>query len=311
MTSQHYRDPYLDQLHNHRQGHISVHDYIIIFKNLTHRTEVREHPSEIVTRFVWGLRSKIKRAMITGPYELDTLEEAFDVALRLDLTFKTLGNAKTRCSKCDGYEHYEYQCPSESQHVRIVSSDEVDVSKVIKKVYVPSNIVSIIENRAVGADTLVINEIHMSDSACDDVNEIAEPTTLHFHVAYIDDITSQIAICNDTYKFVVYLYITLQEFAVDNKVMITSRSEAVRKLHAWRKDFDRTLKRIAFIAYELDSIWDPSINFVFSRDDRACSTLYALMELPSFTADPTRRPALPPPPWYQRDIPVMLPRPPP
>ena len=80
MTSQHYRDPYLDQLHNHRQGHISVHDYIIIFKNLTHRTEVREHSSEIVTRFVWGLRSKIKRAMITGPYDLDIVEEAFDVA---------------------------------------------------------------------------------------------------------------------------------------------------------------------------------------------------------------------------------------
>ena len=30
--------------------------------------------------------------MITGPYDLDTVEEAFDVALRLDLT--TLVNAK-------------------------------------------------------------------------------------------------------------------------------------------------------------------------------------------------------------------------
>ena len=32
--------------------------------------------------------------MITGTYDLDTVEDAFDVALRLDLTFKTLVNAK-------------------------------------------------------------------------------------------------------------------------------------------------------------------------------------------------------------------------
>ena len=55
---------------------------------------MREHPSETVTRFVWDLRPKIKCAMITGPYDLDTVEDAFDVVLRLDLTFKTLVNAK-------------------------------------------------------------------------------------------------------------------------------------------------------------------------------------------------------------------------
>ena len=82
---------------------MSVHDYIAIFKDLTHHSEVREHPSKTVTRFVWGLRSKIKRAMITGPYDLDTIEKAFNVALRLNLTFKTLVNAKDRCSKCEGY----------------------------------------------------------------------------------------------------------------------------------------------------------------------------------------------------------------
>ena len=54
---------------------------------------------------------------------------------------------------------------SESQHVRIVSSDKVDVSKVIEEVHVPSNTVSIIEDTSIGADTLVIDEIHISDSA--------------------------------------------------------------------------------------------------------------------------------------------------
>ena len=69
----------------------------------THRSEVREHPSETLTRFVWGLRSKIKRA-ITGPYDLDTVEDAFDVALKLDLTFKTLANAKAKCYKCENMD---------------------------------------------------------------------------------------------------------------------------------------------------------------------------------------------------------------
>ena len=116
---------------------MSIHDYIAIFKDLTHHSEVREHPSETVTRFVWGLRPKIKRAMITDPYDLDTVEEVFDVALKLDLTFKTLVNAKARCSQCEGYGHYDYQCPSESQHVRIVLTDEIDDSKVVEDVQIP------------------------------------------------------------------------------------------------------------------------------------------------------------------------------
>jgi len=239
-----------------------VHDYIAIFKNLTHCSEVREHHSKTVTRFVWGLRSKMEHAMITDPYDLDTVEEAFDVALRLDLTFKMLVNARARCSKCEGYGHYDYQYSSESQHVRIVSSYEVDVLKVIGEVHIPSKTVSIIEDTAVGADKLVIDEIHMSDSASDDVNEIVEPTTLHLPVTYIDDITRPLAFYNDTHKFVAYIYSILQEFAIDNKVMVMSFFETVRKLHVWRKDFDRTLKRIVSIAYKLGSLWDPGISSV-------------------------------------------------
>jgi len=34
----------------------------------------------------------------------------------------------------------------------------------------------------------------------------------------------------------------------------------VRKLHAWRKDFDRAVKMIASIAYELDNLWDLGIS---------------------------------------------------
>ena len=72
-----------------------------------------------------------------------------------------------------------------------MSSNEVDVLKVIEEVqvYVPSNTVSIIEDTTVDAGILVIDEIHMSESVSDDVNEIVEPTTLHLPVACIDDIT--------------------------------------------------------------------------------------------------------------------------
>jgi len=94
MISQHYRDHLLDQLHNFCQGHMSVHDYIAIFKDLTHRSNMSEHHSETIFRFVWGLRSKIRCAMITGSYDLDTIEEAFDVALKINLTFKILVNVK-------------------------------------------------------------------------------------------------------------------------------------------------------------------------------------------------------------------------
>ena len=122
------------------------------------------------------------------------------------------------------------------------------------------------------------------------------PTALHLPVAHIDDITRLIAICNNTYKFSAYPYSILQEFTVDDRVMVTSHSEATRKLHVWRKDFEMALKRIAYIAYELDSLWDPGISSVFSKEDAPRSTLYALIELLSSTADPSRRPAPPPPP---------------
>ena len=79
------------------------------------------------------------------------------------------------------------------------------------------------------------------------------PIALCFLVAHIDDITRSVAICNDTYIFVAYPYSIKEEFTVDNKVMITSHHEAVRKLHAWRTDFDIIPKRSDFIAYELNT----------------------------------------------------------
>jgi len=61
-------------------------------------------------------------------------------------------------------------------------------------------------------------------------------TALHLPIAPIYNITRQIGICNDTYKFVAYPCSILKEFTVDNKVKVTSHLETVRKLHIWRID---------------------------------------------------------------------------
>jgi len=116
--------------------------------------------------------------MITGPCDLDTVEEAFDIALKIDLTFKILDNAKTRCSKCEGYGYYDYQCISESQHVRTVPSDDVDDSKVVEDVHVPSKTASIIEDISVGSDTLIIESHTSYEGTSEIVNVIVEYTPL-------------------------------------------------------------------------------------------------------------------------------------
>ena len=58
------------------------------------------------------------------------------------------------------------------------------------------------------------------------------PTALYLVIAHIDDITWLIVICNDAYKFIAYPYSILQDFAVNNKVIVTSHPEAVIKLHS-------------------------------------------------------------------------------
>ena len=113
--------------------------------------------------------------MIIDSYDLNTVEEVFDIALKIDFTFKRLVNAKARCSKCEGYKHYGYQWHSESQHVRIVLSDNVDYSKVDENVNILSKITSIVENILVDSGTSIIDEIQVSsDSTSNNVDEIVE-----------------------------------------------------------------------------------------------------------------------------------------
>ena len=95
------------------------------------------------------------------------------------MTFKTIVNVKVRCSKCEGYEHYDYQCPSECQHIRTVSSNDVDDSKVVEDVHVPSKVANIIKDITVDFGTPIFDEIHVSSvSTSDDMNEIVESNNI-------------------------------------------------------------------------------------------------------------------------------------
>jgi len=115
--------------------------------------------------------------MIMSSHDVDTLEEVFDFGLKIDLTFKSLllTGAWEQCSKYEGYKHYDYQCPSESQYVRIVPIDNVDDSKVVEDVNILLEITSIVEDILIDSSTPIIDEVNVSsNSTSDDVDEIVE-----------------------------------------------------------------------------------------------------------------------------------------
>ena len=72
-----------------------------------------------------------------------------------------------------------------------------------------------------------------------------------------DEIPRLIAICNDGYKFVVYPHSILQEFAVENEMMVIVYfgrfpPGTVSKLHARRTVSYRVMRRIVVITHELN-----------------------------------------------------------
>jgi len=75
---------------------------------------------------------------------------------------------------------------------------------------------------------------------------------LHLSATYDNDITKPIVIYNENYKFATYLYNILKKFTLDNKIIVTSHSETVKKFYVWRTCSDRILKRSNSITYELN-----------------------------------------------------------
>ena len=76
---------------------------------------------------------------------------------------------------CEGYGYYDYQRPSESRHVRIVSSNNVNDSKVVDDVNILLEITNIVKKILVDSCTPIIDEVHVSsDSTNNNANEIVE-----------------------------------------------------------------------------------------------------------------------------------------
>ena len=158
--------------------------------------------------------------MITGSYDFDTVEEAFNVDLKIELTFKKLVFAKARCSKCEGYEHYDYQCPSKSQHV----SDDVDESKVVEDVFFSSETTSIIEDIPVGSDTPILDESNASYEGTGEIMDVIvksdTPLTVDAHVHGTNDVVPELVEFSVSSQIVRYSFATpLIEDEIDHEIV--------------------------------------------------------------------------------------------
>jgi len=102
-----------------------------------------------------GFKIQNKTCYDHWPYDLDIIEKTFDIALKVDYD-------KARCSKCERYEHYDYQYPSKSRHLSIVHSNDVYDSKVVEDVHISSKTTSIIEDISIDSDTPILGEGYAS-----------------------------------------------------------------------------------------------------------------------------------------------------
>jgi len=105
-------------------------------------------------------------------------------------------------------------------------------------------------------DALLESSTLIDDGIFVHEDDSSEFDAFHLLVAH-DEISKQIAICNDDYKFVTYPHSILQKFAVDGEVIVTIHFEGfstgtVRKLHARRTGSYRVLRMITSIIHELD-----------------------------------------------------------
>jgi len=75
-------------------------------------------------------------------------------------------------------------------------------------------------------------------------------TALHLLVVY-NNVTRQLGSDNDNYKFSACPYSILQEFAVENEVVVISYPEIRRELHVKCTCSSKILKKFAFITNEL------------------------------------------------------------
>jgi len=83
-----------------------------------------------------------------------------------------------------------------SRHVSIVSSDDVDDSKVVENVHIPSKTTSITKDISVGSDILILDEDHASYESTSEVVDViikfSTPLTVDVHVHDTSDSTPKL-----------------------------------------------------------------------------------------------------------------------
>ena len=110
-----------------------------------------------------GSKAKILRSIITNSYDLGTVEENFDVAIKTDLTLTRLVKANARCSKCEGYGHYMIISALRRVDMLVLCLVMMLMTqKLLRMSTFFSKITSIIEDVPVGSDTSIIDERHAS-----------------------------------------------------------------------------------------------------------------------------------------------------
>jgi len=83
----------------------------------------------------------------------------------MDITYE---RPSIKCSNCEEFEHYNYQCPSKSQHTDNAQIDDIDNSKIVEDVHILSEATSDVDE-LVKASIPTFEEIHVHEENITDI----------------------------------------------------------------------------------------------------------------------------------------------
>jgi len=125
---------------------------------------------------------------------MKSVKETFLLALELELsTFKIKEWWSTcegyghcayecpsiKCSKCGEFEHYNYWCPSKSQHTDYVQINDIDSSRIVEDVHITSEATSYIIDDLMKSSTPTLDETLVHEENISDVQDaLVESSTL-------------------------------------------------------------------------------------------------------------------------------------
>ena len=75
-----------------------------------------------------------------------------------------------KCSKCGEFEHYDYQYPSKSQHTDNVQINDIDNSRIVEDVHIPSEVASDVDD-LVKSSILILDETRIHEESISDIQD--------------------------------------------------------------------------------------------------------------------------------------------